>query len=96
MTAIAAISRQFETALTRMPSAAPADQSFGDIVNGLIASATEPLRKAEDAAIVGIAGKMPVAEVVETVMAAERTFQTAIAIRDKVVSAYLEIARMQI
>ena len=35
-------------------------------------------------------------QVVEAVMAAEQTLQSAIAIRDKVVSAYLEISRMAI
>jgi flagellar hook-basal body complex protein FliE len=34
--------------------------------------------------------------VVEAVMAAEQTLQTSVAIRDKVVSAYLEISRMSI
>jgi flagellar hook-basal body complex protein FliE len=96
MTTIAAISGHLDAALTRLPKAEPVDQSFGVIVSSLIDRATEPLRQAEDAAIAGIAGKMPVQDVVETVMAAERGFQTAIAIRDKVVSAYLELTRMQI
>jgi flagellar hook-basal body complex protein FliE len=33
---------------------------------------------------------------VESVMAAEQSLQTAVAIRDKVVAAYLEISRMTI
>jgi flagellar hook-basal body complex protein FliE len=37
-----------------------------------------------------------VQQVVEAVMAAEQALQSAIAVRDKVVSAYLEISRMQI
>ena len=35
-------------------------------------------------------------QVVEAVMSAEQTLQAAIAIRDKVVTAYLEISRMAI
>jgi flagellar hook-basal body complex protein FliE len=34
--------------------------------------------------------------VVEAVMTAEQTLQGAIAVRDKVVAAYLELSRMQI
>jgi flagellar hook-basal body complex protein FliE len=37
-----------------------------------------------------------VQQVVEAVMAAEQTLQSSIAIRDKVVAAYLEVSRMQI
>ena len=35
-------------------------------------------------------------EVVDAVMSAEQTLQAAVAIRDKIVSAYLEISRMAI
>ena len=41
-------------------------------------------------------GQASVQQVVEAVMSAEQTLQGAIAIRDKVVAAYLEISRMQI
>ena len=41
-------------------------------------------------------GKASVQQVVEAVMSAERQLQTAIAVRDKVVAAYLEISRMAI
>ena len=41
-------------------------------------------------------GKAAVQEVVEAVMSAEQTLQSAIAIRDKVVAAYQEISRMAI
>ncbi len=44
----------------------------------------------------GCSGKASVQQVVEAVMSAEQTLQSAIAIRDKVVSAYLEISRMAI
>ena len=39
-------------------------------------------------------GKASVQQVVEAVMSAEQTLQSAIAIRDKVVAAYLELSRM--
>jgi flagellar hook-basal body complex protein FliE len=77
---------------------APAAQGagFGDVLAQVATKATETLRAGEAAAISGIQGKASVQQVVEAVMAAEQTLQTAIAIRDKVVAAYLEISRMAI
>ena len=59
---------------------------------------TETFKKqiAEGASLDGIRGQANTREVVDAVMNAEQSLQTAIAIRDKVVTAYLEIARMQI
>jgi flagellar hook-basal body complex protein FliE len=54
------------------------------------------VRAGESAAISGIRGEMPLQQVVESVLQAERTLTTAISVRDKVVSAYLEMTRMQI
>lgn len=41
-------------------------------------------------------GDVSTREVVDAVMSAERSLQSAIAIRDKIVTAYLEISRMAI
>jgi flagellar hook-basal body complex protein FliE len=46
--------------------------------------------------VAGVRGEATVQQVVESVMAAEQTVQAGVAIRDKVVSAYLEISRMSI
>ncbi|WP_099864957.1 flagellar hook-basal body complex protein FliE [Pararhizobium haloflavum] len=54
------------------------------------------LRTAEQVSLQGINGEAETREVVDAVMSAEQTLQTAIAIRDKIVTAYLEISRMQI
>jgi len=43
----------------------------------------------------GIKGTATTREVVDAVMQAQQTLQTAIAIRDKVVSAFLDVTRMQ-
>jgi flagellar hook-basal body complex protein FliE len=43
-----------------------------------------------------VQGRATTQQVVEAVMHAEHTLQSAVAIRDKVVAAYLEISRMQI
>ncbi len=69
---------------------------FSSVLQNVIASATATVRQGEAAAIGGIQGTAPVQQVVEQVLEAERTVQVAIAIRDKLVGAYLEITRMQI
>lgn len=69
---------------------------FGNTLSSVIASAGNTLRQAEDAAVAGIAGELSPQQVVTKVLAAEQTLQAVIAIRDKLVGAYLEISRMQI
>ena len=54
------------------------------------------MKQAETAAVGGMQGQVPMQDVVMKIMEAERTFSTAMAIRDKAVGAYLEISRMQI
>jgi flagellar hook-basal body complex protein FliE len=44
----------------------------------------------------GLQGKASVQQVAESVMGAERTLQTSLAIRDKAVAAYQQISQMQI
>jgi flagellar hook-basal body complex protein FliE len=69
---------------------------FGTTLMQLASDAANVVRNAEATSVAGIQGKASVQQVVEAVMAAEHTLQTAVAIRDKVVAAYLEISRMQI
>lgn len=77
-------------------AAAPAGPAFGDVMAQVAAGMRDSLRAGEAAAISGIQGKASAQQVVEAVMSAEQSLQTAIAIRDKVVAAYLEISRMAI
>lgn len=70
--------------------------SFGDMMAQVANSAIDTMKAGEAASIAGIQGKASVQQVVEAVMSAEQTLQTAIAIRDKVVAAYQEISRMTI
>ncbi len=98
---IEAISRaSFPVAGMSASLAAPAQEAsaneFGGILNALAGNAVSTIRAGEEAAAAGIIGAMPVQDVVEKVLAAERALQTTIAIRDKMVSAWLEISRMQI
>ena len=81
------------------PGAAVADAKdvdFGTLLGGLFMSAAEAVKTAEATSISGIKGKASVQQVVEAVMNADQSLQSAIAVRDKVVTAYLEISRMQI
>jgi flagellar hook-basal body complex protein FliE len=67
-------------------------QTLGQVVNDAIGS----VQTGEAAAIQGLQGTMAPFKVVEAVMSAQRTLQSALAIRDKAVSAYQEISRMAI
>ena len=77
--------------------AAPvAGASFQDALKQVAADSVQTLSHAEAMSVQGLTGKAQTREVVDAVMQAEQTLQTAIAIRDKIVTAYLEISRMQI
>jgi flagellar hook-basal body complex protein FliE len=54
------------------------------------------LDKAEAMSMQALQGEVQTREVVDAVMNAEQSLQAAIAIRDKIVTAYLEISRMAI
>lgn len=69
---------------------------FSSMLAQMAVDTADSLRAAEAVSVSGVKGKASVQKVVEQVMAAEQSLQTAIAIRDKVVSAYMEISRMQI
>jgi flagellar hook-basal body complex protein FliE len=73
---------------------APAD--FGSFLAQMAAGTAQTLKAGESAAIGGVTGQVPTQQVVQAVMTAEQNLQAAIAIRDKVVTAFLEIGRMQI
>ena len=77
-------------------AAADSTADFSAVLGKLISDATDTLRTAEATSIAGVKEQVPVQEVVETVLAAEQTLQAAIAIRDKVTAAYLELSRMAI
>lgn len=79
--------------------AAPAHssgQDFANLLNRLATETSSTIQQGEAAAIAGVQGHLPLQTVVDKVMAAERTLQAALAVRDKAVGAYQEISRMQI
>lgn len=78
------------------PATALAAGGFGAVLGQMASEAAATLRVAEASSILGVRGEVPVQKVVEAVMAAEQTLQAALAIRDKVTAAYLELSRMAI
>ncbi|WP_273728305.1 flagellar hook-basal body complex protein FliE [Brucella gallinifaecis] len=99
-----ALSRLSETvaeksvASTSAPQAIPTTPgaSFGEVLSQMTDSVGQKLQAAEANSIQGIKGDAPLRDVVSSVMEAEQSLQTAIAIRDKIVQAYLEISRMPV
>jgi flagellar hook-basal body complex protein FliE len=69
---------------------------FGQIMNEITGDAVGNLKSAEAASIGGIQGTTPVHQVVESIMSAQRSLQSVLAMRDKAVAAYQEISRMAI
>lgn len=71
-------------------------ESFSNILGNMVSGVAGDLRNAEKVSMDGMVGKATTREVVEAVMSAEQSLQASLAIRDKIVTAYLEISRMQI
>lgn len=69
---------------------------FATLLGDAIAGVSQKVREAEAVSISGIKGVASTQDVVETVMRAEQSLQAAISVRDKIVSAYMEISRMAI
>jgi flagellar hook-basal body complex protein FliE len=74
----------------------PPGEDFASMLAGFATRSIETMRQGEQAAVAGINGAAPIQEVVDKVMAAEQALQSSLAVREKVVSAWLEISRMTI
>jgi flagellar hook-basal body complex protein FliE len=70
--------------------------SFEQALGQAIGAAVDTLQTGEAFAIQGVQSAAPPMRVVEAVMDAQRSLQSVLAIRDKIVSAYQEVARMAI
>jgi flagellar hook-basal body complex protein FliE len=87
--------------LAPVRSASPAASAgtpvdFGSFLTKMATDTAQTLRAGEATALAGINGQASTNEVVQAVMATEQSLQSAIAIRDKVVAAFLELSRMSI
>ncbi len=77
-------------------SAASAGGDFSSVLSQVSGDAVKKMKAAEAASISGIEGKTNAQDVVQSVMSAQESLQTALAVRDKAVSAFQEITRMSI
>jgi len=69
---------------------------FGDMVSSMVGNAATTMRAAESASARQVAGKGDLIDVVTAMGAAETALDTVVAVRDRVVSAYTDIMRLQI
>lgn len=83
-------------ATTVAPLAQAGGVSFEEALGNVLGSAIGTLKAGETAAIEGIEGAASPMKVVESVMEAQRSLQTVLAIRDKIVSAWQEISHLAI
>ncbi|MEW9854525.1 flagellar hook-basal body complex protein FliE [Novosphingobium sp. M1R2S20] len=70
--------------------------SFGSMIEEMVTDAAQSMRGAEQASARQVAGQGDLIDVVTAIGAAETALDTVVAVRDRVVSAYGEIMRMQI
>jgi flagellar hook-basal body complex protein FliE len=66
------------------------------VLSDLATRTVGTLERAEEIAVQGLQGQADTREVVDAVMSAEQALTAAVAIRDKIVSAYMEVSRMAI
>jgi flagellar hook-basal body complex protein FliE len=100
--AAAAYGRVFDTRQPLAPLAAgndvpsPPAGGFGGMIENMVTETATNLRAAEAASVRQVAGKGDMVDVATAIGAAETALDTMVAVRDRVVSAYGEIMRMQI
>jgi flagellar hook-basal body complex protein FliE len=70
--------------------------SFASMIGEAATRTVNNLQQAEQLSAKALQGDADMRSVVDAVMSAEQSLQAAVAIRDKIVTAYLEISRMAI
>jgi flagellar hook-basal body complex protein FliE len=70
--------------------------SFADAVSQAASKTVGTLQNAEQVSMQALKGDADTRQVVDAVMSAQQALQTDVAVRNKVVSAYLEVSRMGI
>jgi len=97
-TAIRAYNKAYEAPASGIESEAPAKVNFAQILGKSFKEAQASLHKADSAAIQAVNGsnKIDMTTLVTTINEAEVTLQAVVAIRDKIISSYQDIMRMQV
>ena len=70
--------------------------NFASVLGSMATDSMNSLKVAETKSFEAIQGKASVREVTDAVIQAQQSLNTAIALRDKIVNAYLEITKMSI
>lgn len=78
------------------PTGTKVASTFAEALNQAASKTVNTLQNAEQASIQALKGDVDTRQVVDAVMGAQQALQTTIAIRDKIVTAYLEVSRMSI
>ena len=76
--------------------ASGASGDFTSMLSQLSNDTVNKLNTSETMSVAGLSGKATTQSVVEAVMQAQEALQTAVAVRDKAVSAFQEVTRMAI
>ena len=77
-------------------AAAASGDSFSSMLASFSSNTVEKLKTSETMSVAGLQGKATTQSVVEAVMQGQEALQTALALRDKTISAFQEISRMAI
>lgn len=72
------------------------DNTFSDMLSGSLGAAVDKGHKAESVSTLALIGKADITSLATAVNSAELALNTVTAIRDKVISAYQQIAQMPI
>ncbi|MGD0633059.1 MAG: flagellar hook-basal body complex protein FliE [Beijerinckiaceae bacterium] len=82
--------------LQAVQSTSGAGGDFSSMMAQLANGTVDSLNTSEKMSVAGMSGKATTQSVVEAVMQAQEALQTAVAVRDKAVSAFQEVTRMSI
>ena len=94
--ALSSLAPSLSTSASSAVSAATGGADFGSVMSQVSSDAVKKMKAAEATSISGIEGKASTQDVVQSVMSAQESLQTALAVRDKAVSAFQEITKMSI
>jgi flagellar hook-basal body complex protein FliE len=96
LSALSGLSGSLGLAAPQAPTPPSDGVGFEAALGKAFGAAVDTLKAGEAAAIQGVEGAATPMRVVESVMDAQRSLQSVLAIRDKLVSAWQDISRMSI
>ncbi len=89
-------SAQASSAVQPVAASNASATDFSSLIARLSNETVNKLNTSESMSVANISGKATTQSVVEAVMSAQEALQTAVAVRDKAVSAFQEVTRMTI